>query len=215
MLEKIKIFAVDDHELFLFGLNSELTKDKKFEIIGTANNSKEALAFLKKHSVYIDVAILDINLKDEKETFYLIKKVVKNYPLINVVVISTYDGKVLIRQLKEIGVKAYLSKNENIDTIIKSIKDVVKGKLVFPICNEQTNLSNNFSLDAFEMKVQITVREKEVLQLISEGMDDSGIANELCISSKTVKTHRTNLRKKFNVKKTSELIALAIKFGVV
>lgn len=212
MLKKINIFAVDDHELFLTGLITELENNENISVVGKANNSTSALGFIEKNKEYIDIAILDINLKEETKLFYLIEKVAIKYPTIKIIVLSTYEGKKLIRQLKEIGVMAFISKNDNINNIIKTVINVSKGKQIFPKCKDENRNSN---LDSFELKTQITKRELEILQLISEGNNDTIISDKLNISSKTVKTHRTHLREKLNVKSSAELIAIAIRTKLI
>jgi len=203
----IRIFIVDDHPMVVAGLKALLGKLNNINIIGAAKSAIDAIAFLKKND--IDIMLLDINLPDING-IDLCKKVKKEFPSVKILGISTFSERSYISRMIENGASGYLIKSASAEEIAQAIQTVLNGKLYLSLSMEQMMkppaLCGNSILPA------ITKREREVLQLISEGFTNNQIAEQLFISPLTVDSHRKNLLTKLNVNNTASLIRLAVEY---
>ena len=203
---KARLFIVDDHYMVIEGIRSLLQQVETIEWMGHAGNAASCLGFLKQHQP--DVILMDVNLPD-KSGIELCKEVRQLYPAVFVLGLSTFHQQAVIRNMMDNGASGYLLKNATKEELQKAIATVMAGK---------TYLSHeaSASLRESEDKVSlITRREREVLQLIADGLTNAEIAAKLFISVPTVNTHRKSLLSKFNVNNTAGLIKLAVKNNLV
>lgn len=203
----IKIFVTDDHYMVVEGMRSLLLQQENFEWMGHATNAASCMAFIRQQQP--DVLLLDINLPD-KSGIDLCKEIKEKYPDIQILGLSSFNQQSYIQKMIQNGASGYLLKNASQVEIVKAIKTVVRGDLFLSTEAAKTIRENK---DA-QIPV-ITRREKEVLQLIAEGLTNRTIAERLFISATTVDTHRSNLLTKFDVKNTANLIKLAAKFNLI
>lgn len=196
-----KVFIVDDHYMVIEGIRSLLQHEPKVEWAGHAMNAASCLAFLKQNEV--DVILMDINLPD-KSGIDLCAEVKKDYPYVFILGLSTFNQQSFIQKMIENGASGYLLKNATQEEILEGIGTVMKGRLY--LSGEAAHTLRN----APELPVPVlTRREKEVLELIAEGMTNNEIAQKLFISVTTVDTHRKNLLAKFEAKNVAALIRVA------
>lgn len=204
-METINIIAVDDHEIVLDGIEYALSSEENINLIARAQSKKELIDKLIHLHEYIHIIILDLNLNDNSGDYIsLINQLQNKYPKIKILVLTTYTGSTLISNLKQAGVKGYLSKNHSKADLIQAIQRISENNDFFPVSED--NKPDIKLEDRFELKTKLSEREKEVLNLIGIGKTDKEIAEKLSLSSKTIKTHRQNIRKKFNVNSTVELV---------
>ncbi|MGG9960554.1 response regulator [Ferruginibacter sp. SUN106] len=204
----IKIFIVDDHYMVIEGIHSLLQNEKNIEWMGHATNAASCLAFLQQQKP--DVILMDINLPD-KSGIDLCKEVKDKYPAIAVLGLSTFNQQSFIEKMIASGASGYVLKNATQEELMEGIETVVKGKqfLSFDaaLALRKTDTQNNMPV--------ITRREKEVLELIADGMTNNEIAQKLFISSTTVDTHRKNLLAKFEAKNIAALIKVAVQMHMI
>jgi DNA-binding NarL/FixJ family response regulator len=204
----IKIFIVDDHYMVIEGIHSLLQNEKNIEWMGHATNAASCLAFLQQQKP--DVILMDINLPD-KSGIDLCKEVKDKYPAIAVLGLSTFNQQSFIEKMIASGASGYVLKNATQEELMEGIETVVKGKqfLSFDaaLALRKTDTQNNMPV--------ITRREKEVLELIANGMTNNEIAQKLFISSTTVDTHRKNLLAKFEAKNIASLIKVAVQLHMI
>lgn len=206
-MEKISVMIVDDHLMVLEGMKALLSNIDYIEVAGTAGNAFEAMDMLKQKKV--NVAILDINLPDVSG-IELCKKIKKEYPSIQVLAMSTFKERSYISQMIQSGASGYLVKSASKEEITEAILCADEGKLYLSL-----DISN-VSLDQVASEIPVlSRREKEVLQLIADGLTNNQIAQQLYISLHTVDTHRKNLLAKFNVNNTAILIKTAVKYQLI
>lgn len=203
----IKVFITDDHYMVIEGIRSLLQNEKSIEWVGQAMNAASCLAFLKQQQP--DVILMDINLPD-KSGIDLCKEVKENYPSVFIVGLSTFNQQSFIQKMMDNGASGYVLKNASQQELMDAIETVSKGK---------TYLSDEA---AFSLRQQdqshtpvLTRREKEVLELISEGMTNGEIAQSLFISITTVDTHRKNLLTKFGTPNIASLIKTAMQMKLL
>lgn len=204
----IKIFIVDDHYMVIEGIHSLLQNEKNIEWMGHATNAASCLAFLLQQTP--DVILMDINLPD-KSGIDLCKEVKDKYPGIAVLGLSTFNQQSFIEKMIGSGASGYVLKNATQEELMEGIVTVVKGKqfLSFDaaLALRKSDTQNNMPV--------ITRREKEVLELIADGMTNNEIAQKLFISSTTVDTHRKNLLAKFEAKNIASLIKVAVQMHMI
>lgn len=196
-----KIFIVDDHYMVIEGIRSLLQNEKSIEWMGHAMTAASCLAFLDRQLP--DVILMDINLPD-KSGIDLCKEVKAKYPSSFIIGLSTFNQQSFIQKMMDNGASGYVLKNATQEELMEGIEMVMRGKTYL---SDEAALSlqkNNNS----EVPI-LTRREKEVLELIADGMTNAEIAGKLFISVTTVDTHRKNLLAKFEAKNVASMIKAA------
>ena len=196
-----RVFIVDDHYMVIEGIRSLLQNEKGIEWMGHAMNADSCMAFLRQQQP--DVILMDINLPD-KSGIDLCKDVKAKYPGIFIIGLSTFNQQSFIQRMMDNGASGYVLKNATQEELMDAIMTVLKGKTFL---SEEASLSLRKTEPAG--KPVLTRREKEVLELIAEGLTNGEIAEKLFVSVTTVDTHRKNLLAKFEAKNTAELVKLA------
>jgi len=199
-----KTFIVDDHYMVIEGIRSLLQNEKSIEWMGHAMNASSCLAFLNKQLP--DVILMDINLPDISG-IDLCKEVKTKYPSVFIIGLSTFNQQSFIQKMMDNGASGYVLKNATQEEIRSAIETVMKGKTYL-----SEEASNTLRKDN-GVAIVLTRREKEVLELIADGMTNAEIAQKLFISVTTVDTHRKNLLAKFETKNTAALIKIAVSRG--
>lgn len=201
-----KVFIVDDHYMVIEGIRSLLQNEKYIEWAGHAMNAVSCLAFLQRQQP--DVILMDINLPD-KSGIELCKEVKEKYPYVFIIGLSTFNQQSFIQKMMDNGASGYVLKNATQEELMEAIKTVVKGKIYLSVEASQTLQKNEAT------SIVLTRREKEVLELIAEGMTNNVIAQKLFISPTTVDTHRKNLLAKLEAKNTASLIRMATQLQLI
>jgi DNA-binding NarL/FixJ family response regulator len=203
----VKILIVDDHPLVLEGLKSLLADTEGVQVVGTASNAIDAIAFLKNNDV--DIAFLDINLPDISG-IDLCKKVKEQFPEVKTLALSTFNERAYVSRMIQNGASGYLIKSSGKEDILEAIEQVQAGGYFMNVQFDQAAPTGAPKTVPF-----LTRREKEVLILIAEGLTNPQIAEQLFISVTTVNSHRQNLLMKFEVSNTASLIKLAAGLGLI
>ncbi|MFD2555000.1 response regulator transcription factor [Sphingobacterium tabacisoli] len=214
----IKIILVEDHLVVRNGIKLLLDTQENMEVIAEANNGKEAIAYLAE-GVVPDVIITDINMPG-MDGLQLTEKLVEQYPDIKIIVLSMLNNTQNVAQAFEKGAKGYLVKNVSYDELLFAIAHIGNGGRY--LCEELAMLLLErviaqppaFGGDEREEGgadgIELSEREVEVLQLISDGYTNVEIADKLFLSKRTVEGHRQNLIEKTGVKNSASLIKYAV-----
>ncbi len=205
----INIFIVDDHALVIEGIFSILQNENGMKLVGHATNGNNCKQFFKTNTA--DIILMDISLPDING-IDLCKDIKKMYPGIAVIALSTFDQGSYIQKMMDAGASGYILKNANKHEILDAITTVYAGKLYLSF-NATKALKQNHE-DENKLP-HLTKREKEILQLLAEGLTNLQITEKLFISIDTVDSHRKNLYTKLNVKNTAMLIRYAIENKLV
>lgn len=200
------IFIVDDHYMVIEGIRSLLQNEKGIEWTGHAMNAASCLAFLKKQQP--DVIFMDINLPD-KNGIDLCKEVKEKYPSVFIIGLSTFNQQSFIQKMMEHGASGYVLKNATGEELMEAIETVIKGKVFLSEDVSQTLRKEETP------NIVLTRREKEVLELIADGMTNMEIAQKLFISVTTVDTHRKNLLAKLEARNTASLVRIATQLQLI
>lgn len=204
----IKVFIVDDHPMVVEGIKGLLQGEENYPVVGSANFALEALEMFGQ--ALPDVVLLDINLPD-LNGIELCERIKKEFPSVKVLGISTFKERSYITRLMDKGASGYVLKNVDKEELIEAIRQVAAGRMYFSI-EAATAITTQSSLSAVPI---LTSREKEILVLISEGLTNKEIADQLYISPLTVDSHRKNLLAKFTVRNTAALVKLGIEHGLI
>ena len=203
----IKLFIVDDHFMVIEGIHSLLQNEKHINWMGHAGNADSCLAFLKQQLP--DVILMDISMPG-LSGIELCKLVREQYPSVFIIGLSTFNQQSFIQKMMDNGASGYVLKNATQQELMEAIETVASGKTY--ISDEVASVLRKDNNEAMPV---ITRREKEVLDLIAEGLTNNEIAKQLFIGITTVDTHRKNLLTKFNAKNTASLIRIAARLKII
>lgn len=216
IVDTIKIFVVDDHPLFRYGLISVLAEYPEFQVVGDSASAFEALPMIEK--IHPDIVIMDIFMpnSDGIQTTSLIKQ---RLPGTEVIILTISDNDEIFLNAIKAGAKGYLLKGGGITEIVDAIKLVVKGEAtVSPTMAakllERFRGNGKDNNGKHELN-ELSVREKEVLKLTAQGSSNKEIAASLFISDTTVKAHMRNILEKLQVKNRAEAVGVAISKGIL
>ena len=197
----IKIALIDDHQIFLDGLFSVLSKQENIEILFVENSAKNALQKIKHERPHL--VITDISMP-EMNGLEFIRLLKTNFPDVKILVLSMFSNMQSFD-----GMDGYLLKECEIEDLLKAIHSiVVENQKVF---NEVKNKEDDF---VFATNI-LSQREKELIRLIASEFTTEEIAKKLFISKHTVEAHRKNIFLKLQVKNIAGMIKKAIYLGVV
>lgn len=209
-VEKIKILIVDDHRILREGIVKLLSMEESVQVVGTAANGKEALA--KTESAQPQAILLDINLPD-MSGIEVCRRIKKLYPHIHIIALTIHDEEGYVFEMIKAGASGYLLKDVGTDTLVKAIRDSVKGKSILDpkvtgkVLDEFSRLAH---LQANYQKPLLSRREAQILKIISQGNSNKEIAGQLFISEKTVKNHIMNIFHKLEVTDRTEAVVKAM-----
>jgi DNA-binding NarL/FixJ family response regulator len=206
----VNVFIIDDHPMVVEGLQSLLSRLENIQVTGSVSNAFDAIPFIQENTP--DVVLLDINLP-EISGIDLCKKIHHHFPSIKILGMSTFSERSYISRMIENGASGYLIKSASGEEIAEAINTIQEGKIYLSVAME--HMARPLSVFPSDTLPALTKREKEVLQLISEGLTNNQVAEKLFISPLTVDSHRKNLLTKLNVNNTASLIKLAVQHGLV
>lgn len=203
----MKILIADDHSLIIDGFVTVIKSHDASIGCYTATNKNELFDVLATQE--IDILFQDI-LFGTNDARGFIKQVKEKYPLLKVIVISTLSDKPTVEMLFKQGVNGYLVKSDGSQEIIRAIEAVMDDtKYISKELLTEGHSSSTLKSNA----IILTPREKEILCLILKEKTTKEIAEEVCLSEKTVENHRANLFIKFGVKNLAGLVKQAILEG--
>lgn len=208
--EKIALAIVDDHPVVIEGLLKLLENKASVRIAGCFTNGAGILQFLKNGRA--DIVLLDITLPDANG-LDLCKEIRQLSPSTCVLALSNHSERSIIMQMLQNGASGYLLKNASGEELMHCINEALSGQVTFS--REVKEIIARPGVSDLRQLPQLTRREKEILQLISDGKTTAGIAEELSLSPLTVETHRRNLLQKFEVKNVAALIKTAAQQGLL
>ena len=208
----INVLIADDHPLIREGLSKILSLNDDIKIIGEARDGREAVKMTMK--THPDVVLMDINMPHMNgiEAARVIKS---ERPQTGIIALTIHDDQEYIDEMIESGVSGFLLKDVEPETLVKSVREVSKGKSLFEEDHKGKKTADRKTYLKRDGLEELTRRELDVLQLIAKGMCNKDIAESLFISEKTVKNHLTNIFRKINVDDRTQAALFAIKKGIV
>ncbi|MFQ3579725.1 MAG: response regulator transcription factor [Bacteroidales bacterium] len=207
----VKVIIVDDHEIFRNGLKLVINKLKYAHVIAEAGDGVQLIELLKSHTP--DIVFMDIQMP-RMNGIEATQKALELYPNLKIIALTMFNEDDYIQNMIDSGVRGFLLKNVTKEILDKAIQNVVNDKNYYSeelfqfftrqLIREEKEKPNDTS-------IEFTRREKEILQLLMEGLSNKEIADVLHISERTVVGHKSNLLSKTNCKSTIGLLSYAIK----
>ena len=205
-----KVIIIDDHKLFTNGLSSIL-ESIGLRVMSTFKNGKEAVLYLQNNE--IDIVFSDINMP-KMDGLKLCKRLKRDKVKAKIIMLSMYEDLNIIKEAFDCGASAYLSKNTEKKEIIKAVEKSLNNKKYVNkrLLKKKEREGKEAEEDTFTIKYKLTLREREVLQLLLDESSNRQIGKALDISIRTVETHRKNIMLKLNVKNNIGLIKKALSY---
>jgi len=210
----VKIILADDHRIMREGLRALLEKQSGMEVIAEAEDGRTTVDLA--HELKPDVVVIDISMPD-LNGIDATRQIISASPHIKVIALSMHSDRKFVREMLTAGASGYLLKDSAFEEL---------GAALAAVINNQTYLSPKIAdtvvrdylgkIDTTESKTSptLTHREREVLQLLAEGRTTKEIASKLCVSIKTIETHRKQIMEKVGLKSVAELTKYAIREGL-
>jgi len=203
----INIIIADDHTIFLEGITA-LISSEYINVVSNCKNGQEVLDFLKKQEV--DLVISDINMP-LMDGISLVKNIKKLYPKIKTMMLSMHEERHIINKAIKAGVNGYMSMNAGKKDILNAIESCMKDEKVTFTRQTKFTQKSIKNTDKSIKEISLTVRERQILKLITQEATNSDIALSLNISKRTVEAHKKNIILKLGVTNTIGLIKIALK----
>ena len=210
----IKVLIVDDHRLLIDGLCSILENQSDIEVIGVAKDGLEAVE--QSMLYHPDIILLDISMP-RLNGLDAARKILNELPETKILILSMHADKRYIRESIRIGARGYILKESAISEVMTAIQEVNNGAFFFSH-NIQTEVIQDYvkRVKAGDNVPQspLSLREREVLQLLAEGKSTKEVASLLFISIKTVESHRKQIMDKLGLHSIAKLTKYAIREGL-
>lgn len=215
MNNKIKVLLVDDHPLVLDGISARLEGEQSLEVVGMANDGKQALE--QAEQLNPDVVLMDISMP-VMTGFEATEHFRQQQPEVKVLILSMHDDREYILKLIKCGASGYVLKDVSSSELITAIETVYRGGTYFSSGASQvlfSELGQDTPPIAPPEEEPLTNREKDVLKLLAEGNSNKEVARELDISVRTVETHRQNIKAKLDIHTAAGLARYAIEHQII
>ena len=217
MMKQITVLLAEDHTIVREGFRTMLQLEDDMEVVGEAQNGREAVALAKKLRpavVLMDIAMPLLNGLEAT------RQVLKDLPATKVIMLSAHSDDAYVQSASESGAVGFLLKQTSAQDVCRAIREVHQGKTFFSpsISKRLGRLHPTAPNRAGVLKkkaARLTSREMEVLQLIAEGKANKETASELGIGIKTVEKHREHLMAKLDIHDTAGLTRYAISAGII
>ena len=212
----VRILIADDHGIVRKGLRLQLEQNKQFQVVGEANDGREAVRMAEELTP--DIVIMDIampNLNGIQATTQMVRK----NPQLGVIILSMYSDETYLTRTLAAGAKGYLLKDNADEDLQKAVESVAQGKPFFSPAIANTLLEDYMRQlqqrglqDSYDL---LTEREKEILQLLGEGRSNKDVASLLNLSINTVETHRTRIMQKLGLHSTADIVLFAVRKRII
>lgn len=215
MEKPYRIIIADDHSLIRKGLRTIIEIESDIQVIGEAGDGRELLDLLSSEQP--DLIIMDISMP-RINGIEAVREVVEKYPGVRVLMLTMHRNSQYFYNAISAGAHGYLMKDDSDTELLTAIRTVQSGKsYVSPqLSNEVTDDMISAFRDHREIPIiQLTGREREVLQLVVKGYTSKKMADILCLSPRTVDHHRAKLLKKFKMKNTVDLVKYVVRNSIV
>ena len=209
-----KILLVDDHVVVRQGIKALLSDEPDLEVVGEADDGRAALQSVSE--LEPDVVLMDISMPG-LNGIEATRQIRQNYPEVKVVVLSMHSNEEYVFQVLRAGASGYVLKQSDSSEVLTAIRAALAGGSFLSPPISRTVIDDYVrraeARGGDEDLELLTSREREVLQLLAEGLSNREIAEQLNISIKTVETHRSNMMGKLGVSSKTELVKYALRKG--
>ena len=206
MAEEITCLIVDDHEVVREGLRLALSRASHIRVVGEAGDGASAIALAERRKP--DVVVMDIRMPG-MDGLEATKKLTEKVPTASVLLFTAFSERMLLSRGLESGASGYILKETPHETLLRAIEKVARGEGFVDPALMPTFLNGK---DREEM---LTAREREILQLLANGMSNSDVAAKLFISAETVKSHVRHILTKLEADTRTHAVAIALRDAII
>lgn len=214
----IRVLLVDDHQIVRDGLQSMLTRQMDIEVVGESDNGRDGIAAARQ--LHPDVVVMDIGMR-ELNGIDATRQLLAEMPDVRVVALSMHSDRRYVSEMLAAGASGYLLKDSAFDELAEALRTVASGgrylsQGVADIVVEDyiDRVMGRGDSAAPTPAMNLSAREREVLQLIGEGLSTKEVAARLHLSVKTVETHRRQIMDKLGIYNIAGLIKFAVREGL-
>jgi DNA-binding NarL/FixJ family response regulator len=216
-MKRITVLLAEDHTIVRKGLRKMLEMEDDFEVVGEAENGRQAVPLVKKLHPAVVVMDIAMPLLNGLEAT---REILEVFPGTRILILSAHSDDAYVKNATESGAVGFLLKQACTEVLSEGIREVNKGHVFFgPFIAKLLPESKRKSVDRAgrpkPRNARLTSRESEILQLIVEGKANKEAAAELGISTKTVEKHREKISSKLNIHDTAGLTRYAINAGII
>lgn len=211
----IRVILADDHKIIRDGLRTLIEKETGMEVVAEAENGRKTIRLAQK--LIPNVVIMDVSMPD-MNGIEATRKIITEMPHVRVIALSMHSDRRFVLGMLEAGASGYLLKDCAFDELAQAIRNVCSGhtylspKIADVVVKGYLSKISEATLMSGSV---LTPREREILQLIAEGMSAKEIAGHLNLGIKTVETHRRNMMQKLKMNSIAELTKYAVREGLV
>jgi len=208
----IKLLVVDDHTIFRAGITRLMSDEPDIQVTGEASDGSSALAMIRSHSY--DVVLMDINMgpRNGLETLASLRA---EHPRLPVIMLSMYGEAQYARLSLRGRANAYLTKDVAPEELLRAIRFVVRGGVYVTDTMAPEAAPVGAGSSQGQAHLSLTPREMQVMVKIARGVPLTTIGVQMCVSVKTVGTHRSHILAKLGVQSNAELVQYAMRHGLV
>jgi DNA-binding NarL/FixJ family response regulator len=207
----VRILLVDDHQLMRDGLRALLEREERFQVVGEASDGHAAIQ--QAQTLRPDVATVDLGLP-RLNGLDAAQEIIRASPGTKVIALTMHSEDPYVLKALRAGVKGYVLKNQAGTELVQAIREVARGMNYLSPGVSQTVVEAWLG-KRDQAHDPLTLREREVLQLVAEGKTTKETGRVLGISVKTADSHRARLMRKLNIHETAGLVRYAIRLGLI
>ena len=215
-MKKLRILLADDHTVMRSGLRALLERQNNLEVIGEADNGRDAVSL--SSSLSPDVVVMDVAMP-LLNGIEAAKFILKQSPSTSIVMLSMHSDESYVMRSLNAGARGYLLKDSAAAELLSALDAVSHGKSFFSSAVRRLLAEDYIRIlrqkgivDSYDL---LTAREREILQLLAEGKTNKEVASDLNISPYTVETHRAHILEKLGLHTPAELILYAVRKGII
>ena len=212
----IRILIADDHAVFRNGLKVLLEKEPDLKVVGETGNGFDTVRAVNETD--LDLLLLDVAMPGLPGA-KVAEAVLKEKPHLAIVVLTMHEDEYYLQEFFRLGVRAYVLKKSTGTDVVQAIRAAIKGEQYIDPALASVVISSYVGRQQKKPRTDrlglMTPREIEVLTLLAYGHTNAEIAEKLCISERTVETHRTNIMAKLEFRSRAELVRFAIDNGMI
>ena len=206
MTSEITVLIVDDHEVVREGLRLSLSRSPHIRVVGEAGDGRAAIEMAERRKP--DVVVMDVRMPN-MDGLDATKEIHEKDPDIAVLIFTAYSERSLLARGLESGAKGYILKEAPHDTLVRAIEKVAGGESFIDPALMPAFLSGKDRED------MLTGREREILQLLADGMSNADVAQRLFISQETVKSHVRHILAKLEADTRTHAVAIALRDAII
>lgn len=197
----ISVLIADDHDIYRHGLSMLLHSDERFIVVGQAKDGNEALAMIQQHAP--DVAVLDLSMPGAG-AIEIVAQLEAEKICTNSIIVTTHGNADCLKRSLDAGAKGFLPKDASYRQLTEAIELVYSGKVCTGVIPPPAGIVLPAATDL------LSRRERDILRCVGEGLTSKMIGDKLCISHRTVDSHRMNIMQKLSIHNASGLVKFAL-----